>query len=146
MRNNCSPDVPALENLTVFATVLPAPFFSSVRKRKKLLARLRAGLKRGPAVALLGPRRCGKTTLGRQLSGESQSTYFDLENPIDLARLSEPMTSLESLRGLIVIMVARRLSRELRRLRQSTPGQCYQYQCYSPGARCNRRRPLFPTP
>jgi predicted AAA+ superfamily ATPase len=72
-------------------------------KRPQLLARLRAGLKRGPAVALLGPRQCGKTTLARQVAGESQSTYFDLENPIDLARLSEPMTALESLRGLIVI-------------------------------------------
>ena len=72
-------------------------------KRPQLLARLRAGLRMGPAVALLGPRQCGKTTLARQMAGGSQSTYFDLENPIDLARLSEPMTALESLRGLIVI-------------------------------------------
>jgi predicted AAA+ superfamily ATPase len=74
-----------------------------VLKREKLLARLRAGLKAAPAVALLGPRQCGKTTLARQLAGASQNTYFDLESPIDLARLSEPMTALESLRGLIVI-------------------------------------------
>jgi predicted AAA+ superfamily ATPase len=56
-----------------------------------------------PAVALLGPRQCGKTTLARQLAEASKSTYFDLENPVDRARLSEPMTALESLRGLIVI-------------------------------------------
>jgi len=72
-------------------------------KRPQLLARLRAGLRTSPAVALLGPRQCGKTTLARQLAGTSKSTYFDLENPVDLARLSEPMTALESLRGLIVI-------------------------------------------
>ena len=72
-------------------------------KRPQLLARLRSGLKKNPAVALLGPRQCGKTTLARQLAGASRSTYFDLENPVDLARLSEPMTALESLRGLIVI-------------------------------------------
>ncbi len=54
-------------------------------------------------MALLGPRQCGKTTLARQLAEGSKSTYFDLENPVDLARLSEPMTALESLRGLIVI-------------------------------------------
>jgi uncharacterized protein len=54
-------------------------------------------------VALLGPRQCGKTTLARQLAEESKSTYFDLENPVDLARMSEPMTALEPLRGLIVI-------------------------------------------
>ncbi len=72
-------------------------------KRPQLLDRLRAGLRTSPAVALLGPRQCGKTTLARQLAGSSKSTYFDLENPVDLARLSEPMTALESLRGLIVI-------------------------------------------
>src|SRR5258708_7702768 len=72
-------------------------------KRTHLLARLRSGLKMGPSVALLGPRQCGKTTLARQLAESSKSTYFDLENPVDLARLSEPMTALESLRGLIVI-------------------------------------------
>ena len=72
-------------------------------KRPQLLARLRTGLRTSPAVALLGPRQCGKTTLARQLSGASRSTYFDLENPVDLARLSEPITALESLRGLIVI-------------------------------------------
>ena len=72
-------------------------------RRPQLLARLRTGLRTSPAVALLGPRQCGKTTLARQLAGTSKSTYFDLENPVDLARLSEPMTALESLRGLIVI-------------------------------------------
>jgi hypothetical protein len=72
-------------------------------KRSQLLERLRAGLKVSPAVALIGPRQCGKTTLARQLAGASKSTYFDLENPVDLARLSEPMTALEQLRGLIVI-------------------------------------------
>jgi uncharacterized protein len=72
-------------------------------KRTQLLSRLRSALKTSPAVALLGPRQCGKTTLARQLAAQSKSTYFDLENPIDLARLSEPLTALESLRGLIVI-------------------------------------------
>src|ERR1700719_1889190 len=72
-------------------------------ERPQLLARLRAGLKTSPAVALFGPRQCGKTTLARQLAGTSKSTYFDLENPVDLARLSEPMTALEQMRGLIVI-------------------------------------------
>ena len=74
-----------------------------VIKRPQLIARLRASLRMSPAVALLGPRQCGKTTLARQLAGTSNSTYFDLENPVDLARLSEPMTALVSLRGLIVI-------------------------------------------
>ena len=72
-------------------------------QRPWLLERLRAGLKMSPAVALLGPRQCGKTTLAREVAAKSESNYFDLENPVDLARLAEPMTALESLRGLVVI-------------------------------------------
>lgn len=71
--------------------------------RKKLLEHVTQRLKSASAVALLGPRQCGKTTLARVIASERRSTYFDLENPVDLARLSEPMTALEPLRGLIVI-------------------------------------------
>jgi predicted AAA+ superfamily ATPase len=74
-----------------------------VVERSSLLGRLRASLKANPAVALLGPRQCGKTTLARQLIRGSRSTYFDLENPVDLARLAEPVIALEPLRGLVVI-------------------------------------------
>lgn len=59
-----------------------------------------------PAVALLGPRQCGKTTLAQQLfkkQGVPTSNYFDLENPLDLQRLDNPMLTLEELSGLIVI-------------------------------------------
>ena len=72
-------------------------------QRTWLQNRVRIGLKSSPAVVLLGPRQCGKTTLARQLADKSTSNYFDLENPVDLARLTEPMTALEPLRGLIVI-------------------------------------------
>ncbi|MGH8290441.1 MAG: ATP-binding protein [Steroidobacteraceae bacterium] len=71
--------------------------------RKHLLNRITQGLKASPAVALLGPRQCGKTTLARAIATQERSTYFDLENPVDLARLSQPMIALESLRGLVVI-------------------------------------------
>lgn len=71
--------------------------------RQNLADRLRARLKSNPAVVLLGPRQCGKTTLALQLEGRAEGGYFDLENPADLARLSQPMTALETLRGLIVI-------------------------------------------
>lgn len=44
-----------------------------------------------PAVAILGPRQCGKTTLARQLAGGSGTVlYLDLERPSDLARLTDP--------------------------------------------------------
>jgi predicted AAA+ superfamily ATPase len=54
-------------------------------------------------VALLGPRQCGKTTLARQLVPVASANYFDLEDPISLARLEEPLTGLAELRGTVVI-------------------------------------------
>ena len=54
-------------------------------------------------VALLGPRQCGKTTLARQLVDIASANYFDLEDPISLARLDEPLTTLGDLRGTVVI-------------------------------------------
>lgn len=56
-----------------------------------------------PVVALLGPRQCGKTTLAKSYVTDSPVHYFDLENPIDLARLEQPMLQLSELTGLIVI-------------------------------------------
>lgn len=53
-------------------------------------------------TALLGPRQCGKTTLARSF-GTDRSTYFDLEDPIDLARLEAPRLTLSTLTGLVVI-------------------------------------------
>jgi predicted AAA+ superfamily ATPase len=71
--------------------------------RPTLLKAVRDGLKSGPVVALLGPRQCGKTTLARELAGGARATYFDLENPADLARLADPTLALERLKGLVVI-------------------------------------------
>ncbi|MBI4669243.1 MAG: ATP-binding protein, partial [Elusimicrobia bacterium] len=72
-------------------------------KRTRLLARLRKSLGRSRVVALLGPRQCGKTTLARFFVDTASSNYFDLENPADLARLDQPMTALQKLKGLVVI-------------------------------------------
>lgn len=52
---------------------------------------------------LTGPRQAGKTTLARELLSEDSPNYFDLEDPVSLARLDEPMTALGGLRGLVVI-------------------------------------------
>ena len=60
-------------------------------------------LARSQIALLAGPRQCGKTTLARQFVAEDSVNYFDLEDPLSLARLDEPMTALESLQGLIVI-------------------------------------------
>jgi hypothetical protein len=60
-------------------------------------------LRAGPVVALLGPRQCGKTTLARAIGRSAGAEYFDLEDPVGLARLAQPKTALEPLRGLVII-------------------------------------------
>ena len=67
------------------------------------LADLHAALKRSRVVALVGPRQVGKTTLAQSILPAGSAAYFDLEDPRALARLSEPMTALEPLRGVVVI-------------------------------------------
>lgn len=71
--------------------------------RNDLLSRLRRALRRSPVVMLVGPRQCGKTTLARQLLDVDSVNYFDLEDPVGIARLDEPMTALRPLEGLVVI-------------------------------------------
>jgi len=72
-------------------------------RRTALLSRIRTALSRSRVVALVGPRQCGKTTLARTVAARGSAHYFDLEDPRSLARLAEPMTALEGLRGLVVI-------------------------------------------
>lgn len=72
-------------------------------ERKAIIQALSAGMERNRVVVLAGPRQCGKTTLARTLLSENSVNYFDLEDPASLSRLDEPMTSLEPLKGLVVI-------------------------------------------
>lgn len=77
--------------------------------RPQTLARIRASYAVHPAVAIEGPRQCGKTTLARQIaSTEPEVTFFDLESPADRQRLATPEQTLRPLRGLVVIDEAQR--------------------------------------
>ena len=73
--------------------------------REQHLQGLLRGLEQFPVVALLGPRQVGKTTLARQLAAEWRGPHhhFDLEDPDDLARLSDPSFALRPLTGLVVL-------------------------------------------
>jgi uncharacterized protein len=71
--------------------------------RERWKGRISRGLERRAVVVLSGPRQVGKTTLAREFLAEDSPNYFDLEDPQSLARLDEPMTALEPLRGLVVI-------------------------------------------
>ncbi len=73
--------------------------------RQRHLQHVKELLSRHPVVAILGARQTGKTTLARQIVEDAAvtSTRFDLEDPDDLARLSDPKLALQDLEGLIVI-------------------------------------------
>ncbi len=60
---------------------------------------IRSKLKRYPAVALIGPRQCGKTTLAQQLGG----AYFDMETAGSEARLDAEWETLVSGKQLIIV-------------------------------------------
>lgn len=74
-----------------------------VLPRRILLSTLRRAVKRARVVVLIGPRQSGKTTLAREVADLTSLNYFDLEDPVSLARLEEPMTALSPLTGLVVI-------------------------------------------
>ena len=71
--------------------------------RPAVINRIERALAIHPIAALLGPRQCGKTTVARMIAEQRPTTYFDLENPVDVRRLSAPLTVLQDLSGLIII-------------------------------------------
>ena len=73
--------------------------------RRKEIEKIKKLLKSHPVVGIIGVRQVGKTTLARSLieTVRKQTAYFDLENPEDMARLSDPMLALKDLKGLVVI-------------------------------------------
>ena len=73
-----------MEACSIIATMIP----------RRLVSALTSALAEAPAVALLGPRQVGKTTLAldlaRKLDGRRPAVYLDLESEADRAKLSEP--------------------------------------------------------
>jgi predicted AAA+ superfamily ATPase len=67
-------------------------------------APLRQRLEQFAAVALLGPRQVGKTTLALQLGQIQPSVYLDLESAADRARLAEPVLFLNRHADKLVIL------------------------------------------
>ncbi|MBU6148216.1 MAG: ATP-binding protein [Actinomycetales bacterium] len=66
---------------------------------------LREKLQQFPAVALLGPRQVGKTTLALDIaSGHPEAIYLDLERPADLRRLDDADAFLRSQAGRLIVL------------------------------------------
>lgn len=73
---------------------------------RRLKPILESRLSQFPAVALLGPRQSGKTTLALELGEErgDRAIYLDLENPADRRRLGDPVAYLRAQRERLVIL------------------------------------------
>lgn len=68
-------------------------------QRHRLEAEVHRALGRSRAVVLAGPRQSGKSTLAAGLVARNGARWFDLENPVDLQRLAQPLTALGALQG-----------------------------------------------
>lgn len=71
---------------------------------RRIAAELIERLDETPALALLGPRQVGKTTLALEIGETRPSVYLDLESDADRARLSEPELYLASHEDKLVIL------------------------------------------
>ena len=71
---------------------------------RRLTATLTGLIDEFPAVALIGPRQVGKTTLAHEIATSRPSVYLDLESEADLARLAEPELYLADHAGELVII------------------------------------------
>lgn len=84
--------------------------------RKKYLDEISFNFRVHPICAILGPRQVGKTTLAKMYVEKhfAQDAYFfDLENPRDIARLENPMLTLQSVSQKLIVIDEIQLRPEL---------------------------------
>jgi hypothetical protein len=71
---------------------------------RRISPHVELALSRQAAVALIGPRQVGKTTLALQLAASRDALYLDLENAEDRARLADPALFFEHTQDRLVIL------------------------------------------
>ena len=71
---------------------------------RRLQEVIESALAEQAAVGLLGPRQVGKTTVAHRIAAGRDAVYLDLENPEDLALLSEPRSLLAGYAGKLVVL------------------------------------------
>ena len=71
---------------------------------RRIKQQVREALGRQAAVALIGPRQVGKTTLAYELAGERDALYLDLEDSNDRDKLSDPALFLGQYEDRLVVL------------------------------------------
>ena len=61
-------------------------------------------LKRSPAVAILGPRQCGKSTMAKTLIKKMPAVYLDLQDRVDRNKLTEPELFFDRYRNKLICL------------------------------------------
>jgi uncharacterized protein len=72
-----------------------------IRRAKK---QVEDALTRQAAVALIGPRQVGKTTLALQLGDSQKSLYLDLESSLDRSKLNDPVLFFSAFEDSLIIL------------------------------------------
>jgi uncharacterized protein len=71
---------------------------------RRALTAVQDALSRQPAVALIGPRQVGKTTLAHAVAAGTPSIYLDLEASEDRAKLADPVLFLANYEDRLVVL------------------------------------------
>lgn len=66
--------------------------------------KLERSLSRSPAVALLGPRQCGKSTTAKEYLKNTPSIYLDLQDRVDRNKLAEPELFFDAYRDKLICL------------------------------------------
>ena len=72
--------------------------------KRRLYNKIVRFLKKHPAVALIGPRQVGKTTLAVDISRSCPSVYLDLEDPVDAVKVQDIKTFHHQNRDKLIIL------------------------------------------
>jgi uncharacterized protein len=72
--------------------------------KRRIASKVVRGLREQAAIALVGPRQVGKTTLALEIGQSVDALYLDLEDRADRAKLAEPRLFLEQFEDRLVIL------------------------------------------
>lgn len=71
---------------------------------RRVIDQIRNGLRRQAAVALIGPRQVGKTTLAKTIAESQGGLHLDLESPQDRTKLADPELFLRQYTDRLIIL------------------------------------------